>query len=164
MRMATPVDAKQRATSTYNPAADFCNHLVNTFWERYGQRTVSRLQPKAGARILDVCCGRGASAIPAAKAVGSNGFILGVDLAEKQIEFAKTRARDLGLENIEFQVADMPELNWRRPRSTWSSVSSASFAATRSIPDGSRFIDQSIGHAACGKVWNRRAVDRIDYD
>jgi 2-polyprenyl-3-methyl-5-hydroxy-6-metoxy-1,4-benzoquinol methylase len=111
MEMPTPVDAKQRAMSTYNAAADFYNHPVNTFWERYGQQTVSRLQPKAGARILDVCCGSGASAIPAAKAVGSNGFVLGIDLAEKQIELAKTKARDLGLENIEFQVADMLDLD-----------------------------------------------------
>ena len=79
--MATPVDAKQRASFTYNAAADFNDHPVNTFWEWYGQQTVSRLRLEAGAKILDVCCGSGASAIPAAKAVGSNGFVLGVDLA-----------------------------------------------------------------------------------
>ena len=42
--MATPVDAKQRAMSTYNAAADFYDHPVNTFWEWYGQQTVSRLR------------------------------------------------------------------------------------------------------------------------
>ena len=68
--MATPVDAKQRAKSAYNAAADFYDHPVNTFWEWYGQQTVSRLRLEAGAKILDVCCGSGASAIPAAKAVG----------------------------------------------------------------------------------------------
>ena len=109
--MATPVDAKQRAMSTYNAAADFYNHPVNTFWARYGQQTVCRLQPQPGARILDICCGSGASAIPAAKAVGPGGFVLGIDLAENLIELARTRAREVGLENVQFRVADMLDLD-----------------------------------------------------
>src|SRR4029078_7984279 len=83
----------------------------NTFWEWYGQETVSRLRLEAGAKILDVCCGSGASAIPAAKAVGPNGFVLGIDLAENLIELAKTKARERGLENTEFRVADMLDLD-----------------------------------------------------
>ena len=43
--MVTPVDAKQRAMSTYNAAADFYDHPVNTFWEWYGQP--DRLSPPA---------------------------------------------------------------------------------------------------------------------
>src|SRR5215470_1850467 len=109
--MATPVDAKQRAKSTYNAAADFYDHPVNTFWESYGQQTVSRLRLEAGAKILDVCCGSGASAIPAAKAVGPNGFVLGIDLAENLIELAKAKARESRLDNIEFRVADMLDLD-----------------------------------------------------
>ena len=105
--MATPADAKQRAMSAYNAAADFYDHPVNTFWERYGQQTVSRLGPITGRKILDVCCGSGASAIPAATAVGSNGFVLGIDLAENLIELAETKAKKRGLRNIEFRVADM---------------------------------------------------------
>src|SRR5215510_2613431 len=113
--MATPADAKQRAMSAYNAAADFYDHPVNTFWEHYGQQTVSRLQPRAGAKILDVCCGSGASAIPAAKAVGPNGFVLGVDLAENLVELAKAKARERGIENIEFRVADMLDLDAAPP-------------------------------------------------
>jgi len=109
--MATPVDAKRRAMSTYNAAADFYDHPVNTFWEWYGQQTVSRLRLEAGAKILDVCCGSGASAIPAAETVGPNGFVLGVDLAENLIELAKTKARERGLENTEFRFADMLDLD-----------------------------------------------------
>jgi len=108
--MATPLDAKQRAASTYNAASDFYDHPVNTFWQEYGRRTVSRLGPKAGAKILDVCCGSGASAIPAAEAVGSEGFVLGIDLAENLIELAKTKARERALGNVEFRVADMLDL------------------------------------------------------
>jgi ubiquinone/menaquinone biosynthesis C-methylase UbiE len=108
--MATPVNARQRAASTYNAASDFYDHPVNSFWEEYGRRTVSRLAPKAGARVLDVCCGSGASAIPAAEAVGSEGFVLGIDLAENLIELAKTKARKRGFRNIDFRVGDMLDL------------------------------------------------------
>jgi 2-polyprenyl-3-methyl-5-hydroxy-6-metoxy-1,4-benzoquinol methylase len=97
--------------STYNAAADFYDHPVNGFWEWYGQQTVARVRPEAGARILDVCCGSGASAIPAAKAVGPNGYVLGIDLAENLIELAKAKARECRLENIEFRVADMLDLD-----------------------------------------------------
>lgn len=109
--MGTPVEAKRSAKAAYNAASDFYNHPVNTFWDRYGQQTVSRLQLEAGARVLDVCCGAGASAIPAARAAGPNGFVLGVDLAENLIELAKSKATELRLDNIEFRVADMLDLD-----------------------------------------------------
>jgi ubiquinone/menaquinone biosynthesis C-methylase UbiE len=47
--------AKKRAATTYNAAADFYDHPANTFWERYGRRTVERLGLTAGQRVLDVC-------------------------------------------------------------------------------------------------------------
>jgi hypothetical protein len=52
------------------------------FWSRYGERTVARLHLKRGATVLDVACGTGASALPAAAAVGPSGRVVGVDLAE----------------------------------------------------------------------------------
>ena len=91
-KMSTPEDAKRKAAATYNAASDFYDHPVNSFWERYGGRTVARVGPNPGARVLDVCCGSGASAIPAAEIVGPNGFVLGVDLAENLIALARAKA------------------------------------------------------------------------
>jgi len=64
--------ARQKAATTYNAAADFFDHPANTFWARFGRRTIEYLGLKAGDRVLDVCCGSGASAIPAAEMVGAN--------------------------------------------------------------------------------------------
>jgi 2-polyprenyl-3-methyl-5-hydroxy-6-metoxy-1,4-benzoquinol methylase len=64
----------------------------------------------AGAKILDVCCGSGASAIPAAETVGPDGFVLAIDLAENLLELADRKAKKRGLTNIEFRVADMLDL------------------------------------------------------
>ena len=65
--MAEPMEpAKLKAATTYNAAADHFDDGPLAFWERYGQRTVERLRLKPGSVILDVGCGSGASAIPAA--------------------------------------------------------------------------------------------------
>ena len=108
--MSTPEDAKRKAAATYNAASDFYDHPVNSFWERYGRATVARLLINPGARVLDVCCGSGASAIPAAEAVGRQGFVLGVDLAENLLTLARAKAKERDLNNIEFRTGDMLDL------------------------------------------------------
>lgn len=106
-----PLDeAKSKATSTYNAASDFFDHPANTFWDRFGRRTVERLDLAAAARVLDVCCGSGASAIPAAEIVGPTGSVIGVDLAENLLQLARAKAKERGLQNVEFQSGDMTNL------------------------------------------------------
>jgi len=105
--MGTPEDAQQRAAQAYNAAADHYDHPVNSFWERYGRQTVERLGLLPGARVLDVCCGSGASALPAAEAVGPGGSVLGVDLAEGLLALARAKASSRGLDNVSFRRGDM---------------------------------------------------------
>lgn len=111
--MSTLEDAKQKAATTYNAASDYFDHPANTFWQRYGRRTVERLRLAPGARVLDVCCGSGASAIPAAEIVGPTGSVVGVDLAENLLQLASTKATQLGLENTEFRSGDMTNLAFK---------------------------------------------------
>lgn len=61
-------------------------------------------------RVLDVCSGTGASALPAAQAVGPEGRVIGVDLSENLLGLARKKAAALGLNNIEFLKADMTDL------------------------------------------------------
>jgi len=108
--MATPKEARTKAAATYNAAADRYDDPANVFWERFGRSTVERLRPAPGSRVLDVCCGSGASALPAAVMVGPTGFVLGVDLAEKLLELARAKAAERGLLNTEFRQGDMLDL------------------------------------------------------
>src|SRR5262245_4951064 len=67
----TVVDsAATKAARAYNAAADCYDDPVNAFWNRFGRRTVECFPLAPGMRVLDVCCGSGASAIPAAQQVG----------------------------------------------------------------------------------------------
>src|SRR5262245_42656983 len=108
--MSTLDEAKKRAATTYNAASDFYDHPANTFWGRYGRKTIERLQLARGERVLDVCCGSGASAIPAAESVGPTGSVIGVDLAENLLALARSKAKERGLTNIEFHSGDMTQL------------------------------------------------------
>ncbi|MBU8897769.1 methyltransferase domain-containing protein [Corallococcus sp. M34] len=69
---------------------------------------LARVSPRM--HVLDVACGRGEPAVPAAHRVGPQGRVLGIDLVDGVLEIARERARREGLENISFQVADAEAL------------------------------------------------------
>ena len=105
--MSTLDDAKSKAAATYDAAADFYDDPANSFWARFGRETIERVKLPHGARVLDVCSGSGASAIPAAQAIGPKGSVLAVDLAQKLLALARAKADALGLKNIEFRNGDL---------------------------------------------------------
>jgi len=95
-----------RAARTYAAAADNYLRPALGFWDRWGAATVARLALSPGDAVLDVCCGAGASALAAARAVGPTGTVLGLDLALPLLELARHRAADLGLANASFEECD----------------------------------------------------------
>lgn len=103
-------EAKKKARDTYNAAADCFDDSPLAFWAKYGRKTVERLSLPVGARVLDVACGSGASAIPVGEIVGPAGKVTGIDISENMLELARSKARELGLCNTEFIVEDMSEL------------------------------------------------------
>jgi ubiquinone/menaquinone biosynthesis C-methylase UbiE len=78
----------------------------------FGQWLVDTAKIPEGATVLDVACGRGAILFPAAERVGTNGKVIGIDLAEgmaretgleiqkRGLQQAKTRQMDA--ENLDF--------------------------------------------------------------
>jgi len=107
--MATEGPASEhalRASRTYGAAADHYQQPALGFWDRFGAATVTRLRLAPGGTVLDLCCGAGASALPAARAVGPEGRVLGIDIAAPMLELARARAADEGLANVEFRPGD----------------------------------------------------------
>lgn len=60
---------------------------------------------KRGARLADVGCGHGASTILMAQAFPQSRFV-GIDYHDKSIDTARQRAKDAGVRNATFEVAD----------------------------------------------------------
>jgi ubiquinone/menaquinone biosynthesis C-methylase UbiE len=104
--------AKEKAAATYDAAADHFDDTPLGFWERIGKRTVTNLNLQAGAKVLDVGCGTGASALPAAEIVGPKGVVVGVDLSARMVDRARAKATKRGLRNVEFRLADMTSLDY----------------------------------------------------
>lgn len=104
--------AKAKAAATYDAASDHFDDEPLHFWERIGKRTVDRLALVPGEKVLDVGCGTGSSALPAAQAVGPNGFVVGVDLSARLLDRARIKAMTRGLSNVEFRLADMTSLGY----------------------------------------------------
>jgi ubiquinone/menaquinone biosynthesis C-methylase UbiE len=99
-------DHARRAARAYSAAADHYTLTTLGFWDRFGSATVSRLRLAPGMTVLDLCCGAGASAIPAAHAVGAGGRVLGIDVAAPLLDLARARAARERLSNIEFRHGD----------------------------------------------------------
>ncbi len=104
--------AKLKAEKTFNAAADTFDAKPLGFWDRYGRRTVERLKLRSGAHVLDVCCGSGASALPATQAVAPTGTVIAVDLAEGLLALGRAKAKAAGLQGVEFRRADMTALGF----------------------------------------------------
>jgi ubiquinone/menaquinone biosynthesis C-methylase UbiE len=120
MKANMPENAQDRAAFTYNAAADFYDASPLSFWDYFGRQTIELTSLPIGSRVLDVCCGSGASALPAAEAVGPTGSVIGVDLAKQLLESARTKAIQRRLGNVEFEVGDM--LSMRFPVASFDAV------------------------------------------
>jgi ubiquinone/menaquinone biosynthesis C-methylase UbiE len=73
-----------------------------------GEALVAKLGITKGLNVLDLGCGDGTTAIPAAK-LGAN--VLGVDIAKNLVEAGNIRAKNEGLTNCTFQEGDATDLH-----------------------------------------------------
>lgn len=72
-----------------------------------GEALVQRLGITKGLKVLDLGCGDGTTALPAAK-LGAD--VLGVDIAENLVVAGNKRAAEQGLSNCKFQEGDASNL------------------------------------------------------
>jgi SAM-dependent methyltransferase len=110
--MTQPIDiqaAKEREVAGWTATAAGWNRH-HAFFERYtapvSEQLIRKAGIRAGMRVLDIACGTGHPALAIAERVGPAGFVLGTDLVEPVVAFARERARDAGLGNVEFRRVD----------------------------------------------------------
>jgi ubiquinone/menaquinone biosynthesis C-methylase UbiE len=102
--------AQSKAAETYNSASDHFDDPALSFWDRFGARTIERLGLRPGENVLDVCCGSGASALPAAVRVAPTGQVTAVDMADRLIDLCRAKAAMRGLRNVDARSGDMEHL------------------------------------------------------
>ena len=72
-----------------------------------GEALVAGLGITPGMKVLDLGCGDGTTALPAAQ-LGAD--VLGVDIARNLVDAGNERAREAGLTNLRFQEGDASDL------------------------------------------------------
>ncbi|MBP8066052.1 MAG: class I SAM-dependent methyltransferase, partial [Flavobacterium sp.] len=72
-----------------------------------GKKLIEQIEIRQGMDMLDLGCGDGITAIPAAKS-GAN--VLGVDIASNLVAAGNLRAQQEGLSNCKFQEGDACDL------------------------------------------------------
>jgi SAM-dependent methyltransferase len=118
-----PRPSKEKETphmSTTNHPATPAINANKALWEKgdftriaasmreSGEALVATLGITDGLRVLDLGCGDGTTALPAAR-LGAD--VLGVDIASNLVAAGNVRARSQGLTNLRFQEGDASDLS-----------------------------------------------------
>jgi ubiquinone/menaquinone biosynthesis C-methylase UbiE len=97
---------KEQVRVGFAAAADGYDATGTEFFGEMGQHLVAHAGIRPGAAVLDVGCGKGAVALPAARATGPDGHVMGIDLALPMLEYARNAAARQGLTNTRFEEGD----------------------------------------------------------
>ena len=108
-----------------------------------GEALVAELGITAGMNVLDLGCGDGTTALPAA---GLGADVLGVDIAANLVAAGNERAAAAGLANLRFQEGDASDLNEARRRLV-RSCRVGLRCDVRPAPDGRRQRDGACHQA-----------------
>jgi ubiquinone/menaquinone biosynthesis C-methylase UbiE len=103
-------EAKQRFAGVFGRAAAAYDQAGPHYFTRFGERLTELAGVGPGQAVLDVACGRGASLFPAARHVGPEGHVSGVDLAAGMVAELTADLRRREVHNAEALLMDAEEL------------------------------------------------------
>src|SRR5574341_237441 len=118
-----PEEQKQHIASLFNTVAGGYDSPPLRFFRISAERLVQLADLQPGQRVLDIATGTGLAAIASARAVGSTGLVVGVDLAGEMLAKARKNITDAGLQNIELYQLDAERLSW--PDATFDAATAA---------------------------------------
>ncbi len=107
-------DAKAREFDSWRSVAPGWRKHDRLLRDAFGAVTEALLDlagVSEGQQVLDVACGTGEPAIPAAMRVGPRGKVTASDFVPEMVAIAKDKAQARGLSQIEFQEADGEQLD-----------------------------------------------------
>ena len=102
---------KQNERRAWDLCAENYDRCLARAFTPIAQKLVSLVKPSSGQRVLDVATGSGLAALLAARLVGPQGRVVGVDLSETMVALARNRAREEGVDNADFFAMDAEDLD-----------------------------------------------------
>nr|WP_296781077.1 class I SAM-dependent methyltransferase [Rhodococcus sp. (in: high G+C Gram-positive bacteria)] len=151
--------------STFNSTSEYFDSVTPVVWGPAGRSLAFALDLAAGESVLDVCAGTGASALPAAAAVGPGGIVHAIDLADDLLEVGRVKATDAALRNIEFVCADATQ--WEPPSTIPGGYDALSCSyGIFFLPDMDVSFSRLVGLVRPGgrvgvTVWRKGAVEQF---
>jgi len=112
--MASAEEVKARELQSWASVAPGWRKHDSRVTEAFGgvsRALLDKAGVKEGDAVLDVACGTGEPAIPAARRVGTTGRVFATDFVAGMVDFAREKAAAAGLRNIEFRVMDGEQLD-----------------------------------------------------
>ena len=103
-----------RLITLRNATAEGADREALRFTAFCADRLATQMNPAPGDKVLDVMAGTGALAMAAAQAVGPNGRVTAIDLAEGLLARLEAKISKFGLANIDVHTMDASHLDFRR--------------------------------------------------
>jgi ubiquinone/menaquinone biosynthesis C-methylase UbiE len=91
-----------------SPADALCTYdaIESRLTAPVSERMLDLATLRPGMRVVDLASGCGEPALRAARRVGAQGSVLGLDVSEALLAFAQVKARHAGISNLELRVAN----------------------------------------------------------
>jgi SAM-dependent methyltransferase len=102
----TPAEMTGQVVRGFTEAAGGYDAGGTEFFGPMAEWLVARAGISAGAKVLDLGCGKGAVSLAAARAAGPGGHVIGIDLAGPMLKHARAAARQARQRNVAFQPGD----------------------------------------------------------
>lgn len=99
-------DRKQRVAALFSLISSEYDQGGVDFFSTFGSALVEFAELRAGERVLDVGCGRGAVTFPAAEAVGEGGHVEAIDIAPGMVEQLESDVARRCFTNVDARVGD----------------------------------------------------------
>ncbi|MFI8930432.1 class I SAM-dependent methyltransferase [Streptomyces sp. NPDC053474] len=111
-RPVTDAERKAALAGLFDRSAPTYERVGVNHFADLGQRLVALADVLPGDRLLDIGCGTGAVLVPAARATGTTGSAVGVDLSPGMVARSRAALREAGLRHAHAVVADAETIDW----------------------------------------------------
>ena len=129
---SSPPSPTARVAAVFDRVADTYESVGVPWFAPIAQGLVDLVAPRPAETAVDVGCGRGAVLFPLARAVGSAGRVVGVDLSPRMIELT---GQEVDRVETAYRLRDEERLERQSATGDLRAARDRMFGENRSLPD-----------------------------